>query len=104
MTDDFDWDERRCPLYVIRKHRAPDGHDWVREIEPCEQPLHVEYTESKYLLAGGECDSCGPTWQVICEGGHVLVLPDHQADDHFDAIPFDLNLVNKALGVTVAGS
>jgi hypothetical protein len=95
--DDFDWSERACPLPVIRKEYDEDTDEYRILIERCGEQLYVTVEDSKYLLKGGPCDSCGPTWKVECLGGHVLLLPDHGGDDNFWEIPFDLGQANEAL-------
>ena len=94
---ELDYSERACPLPVVRKVVGDDGNYEASRIEVCGAPLHSYHHEGRYFLACGEVGSCGSTWKLECEGGHVLVVPDHEADDNFDAIPFDETQVIDAL-------
>ena len=97
LDDDFNWDERQCPLPVLVKEHDEDG-DLLKIItRRCNESLFTVRTEGRYLLVDGECDSCGPTWRIECGNGHVLVVPDHEADDNYWQIPFDWPLVKAAL-------
>lgn len=94
--------EIRCPLFVVRKHYDDEKDDYTRpRVEPCGEPVWLEVDEAKYLETDGVMDTTGPTWKVACHGGHVLLLPDHEADDAYWRIPFDPAYLAEA-GVTSA--
>lgn len=103
-----EYDELVCPLPVLRFiwPDEPDGERGEIAVHHCGEQLFVNHIESRYLLAGGECDGCGPTWEVTCGNGHTLLLPDYEGNDNFAEVPFDAALVQEALdglGVVVKG-
>lgn len=95
-----------CPLPVLRHAWPDDDGPGPIAVHHCGEPLFVNHTNGRYLLAGGETESCGPTWEVVCGGGHTLLVPDHEGSDDFADIPFDPALAQEALaglGVLVQG-
>jgi hypothetical protein len=93
---DAEWADLVCPLPVLR-FTWTDGERGPIAVHHCGSPLHVEHIRQTYLLAGGEMDIVGPSWRVICEGGHTLLLPDDQGNDDIGELTFDVALVQEAL-------
>lgn len=95
--------ELRCPLPVIVLAPSDDANDTPTD-QPCGEQLFVNHTDSRYLLAGGECEGAPPRWEVVCGNGHVLLVPDCGGNDW--AVPFDLATVQRCLldiGVSADG-
>lgn len=78
-----------CPLPVIRKHYDEAGEGYDLTFEKCGEPVWIE-TEQAYYIdpAGKQHVTTGSTWKAACQGGHVLLLPDHGSDDNYDLIPW----------------
>lgn len=106
-TERDEWADLCCPLPVLRFTWSDDpaAERGPVAVQHCGQPLHVEHTRTTYLVAGGEMEVAGPSWQVICEGGHVLLVPDDEGNDNIDELGFDVALVQEALvGIGVVAS
>lgn len=88
-----------CPLPVIRLVTDENGDADHAEIDPCCEPLFVNHTDGRYLLVGGECDGAGPTWEVVCGGGHTLVPPDYMGNEPSPELGLNavLHLVQESL-------
>lgn len=99
-----------CPLPVLEAAASWPTSSGLRlvRVRQCGAPLSLERTESEYLVGRGDTfrpvRSCGPTWRVECQNGHVLVVPDNGASDDFDRIPFHQPSVDLIVGdLTAAG-
>lgn len=91
--------EPRCPLLVVRKHYDETTDAYTRAVEVCGDVLFLEREESLSLDTddGEMCATTGPDWKLTCLSGHVILVPDHQADDNYELIPWDTSYLAAAL-------
>jgi hypothetical protein len=86
----------RCALPVVRLGIDEEQDEWVTTVEVCGEQLYLERFDSGWIDWDGPGGPDSESWKLTCLGGHVLLVPDDQGNDH--EVPFRWDEAVKAIG------
>lgn len=76
----------RCALPVARLSIDDERDEWVTTLEVCGEQIYLQRFESGWVDWHGPGGPDSSVWKLTCLGGHVLLVPDDQGNDH--EVPF----------------